>query len=136
LTGASGTATGRVTSVPPSREVAIRAARAAADKQATDIVILDVHELIVITDLFVICTAATQRQVKTVIEEIERSIRELGEKPMRREGESEGGWWLLDYVDVVVHVFGEEEREYYDLERLWSDAPRVEWHEPEAASSG
>ena len=136
MTGASGTATGRATSVPPSREVAIRAARAAADKQATDIVILDVHELIVITDLFVICTAATQRQVKSVIEEIERSIRELGEKPMRREGEPEGGWWLLDYVDVVVHVFGEEERDYYDLERLWSDAPRVDWQEPEAASSG
>jgi ribosome-associated protein len=136
LTGASGTATGRASGVPPSREVAIRAARAAAEKQATDIVILDVHELIVITDLFVICTAGTQRQVKTVIEEIERSIRELGEKPMRREGETDGGWWLLDYVDVVVHVFGEEERDYYDLERLWSDAPRVEWQEPEVASSG
>ena len=135
MTGSGGTATGRG-SVPPSREVAIRAARAAADKQASDIVILDVHELIVITDLFVICTAGTQRQVKTVIEEIERSIRELGEKPMRREGETDGGWWLLDYVDVVVHVFGEEERDYYDLERLWSDAPRVEWQEPEAVSSG
>jgi len=136
LTGASGTATGRATGVPPSREVAIRAARAAADKQATDIVILDVHELIVITDFFVICTAGTQRQVRTVIEEIERSIRVIGEKPMRREGEPGGGWWLLDYVDVVVHVFGEEERDYYDLERLWSDVPRLEWQEPEAASSG
>jgi len=129
-------ATGRATGVPPSREVAIRAARAAADKQATDIVILDVHELIVITDFFVICTAGTQRQVKTVIEEIERAIRDLGEKPMRREGEAGGGWWLLDYVDIVVHVFGEEERDYYDLERLWSDAPRLGWQEPEAASSG
>ena len=118
-----------------SREVAIAAARAAADKQATDIVILDVHELIVITDLFVICSASTKRQVKTVIEEIERAIRELGEKPIRREGEEDGGWWLLDYFDVVVHVFGDEERAYYDLERLWRDAPRLEWQEPEAASS-
>ncbi|MGZ5213034.1 MAG: ribosome silencing factor [Actinomycetota bacterium] len=121
---------------PPSREVAARAARAAAAKQATDIVVLDVHELIVITDYFVICTASSNRQVKTVIEAIEGSIRELGEKPIRREGEDEAGWWLLDYVDVVVHVFGEEERAYYDLERLWRDAPRLDWQEPDAASSG
>ncbi len=121
---------------PPSREVAARAARAALAKQATDVVVLDVHELIVITDFFVICTASSNRQVKTVIESIEDSIRELGEKPVRREGEDEAGWWLLDYVDVVVHVFGEEERAYYDLERLWRDAPQLEWQEPDAASSG
>jgi ribosome-associated protein len=121
---------------PPSLEVAARAARAAAAKQATDIVALDVHELIVITDYFVICTASSNRQVKTVIEAIEDSIRELGEKPIRREGEDEAGWWLLDYIDVVVHVFGEEERAYYDLERLWRDAPRLEWQEPDAVSSG
>ena len=121
---------------PPSREVAARAARAAAAKQATDIVVLDVHELIVITDFFVICTASSNRQVKTVIEGIEDAIRELGEKPVRREGEDEAGWWLLDYIDVVVHVFGEEERDYYDLERLWRDAPRLDWQEPDAASSG
>ena len=121
---------------PPSREVAARAARAALAKQATDVVVLDVHELIVITDFFVICTASSNRQVKTVIESIEDAIRELGEKPVRREGEDEAGWWLLDYVDVVVHVFGEEERAYYDLERLWRDAPQLEWQEPDAASSG
>ncbi len=121
---------------PPSREVAARAARAAAAKQATDIVALDVHELIVITDYFVICTASSNRQVKTVIEGIEDSIRELGERPTRREGEDEAGWWLLDYIDVVVHVFGEEEREYYDLERIWREAPRLDWQEPDAASSG
>ena len=119
----------------PSREMAIAAARAAADKQATDIVILDVHELIVITDHFVICSASTTRQVKTVIEEIEHAVRELGEKPIRREGEQDGGWWLLDFFDIVVHVFGDEERAYYDLERLWRDAPRVEWQEPDEATS-
>ncbi len=119
----------------PSREVAAAAARAAADKQATDIVVLDVHELIVITDYFVICSASTKRQVKTVIEEIEHAVRGLGEKPIRREGEEDGGWWLIDYFDVVVHVFGDEERAYYDLERLWRDAPRLEWQEPQAASS-
>ncbi len=137
MTASEGMATGRATrSMPPSHEVAARAARAAAAKQATDIVVLDVHEVIVITDYFVICSASTQRQVKTVIEAIEDSIRELGEKPIRREGEVEGGWWLLDYFDVVVHVFGDEERAYYDLERLWRDAPRLDWQEADAASSG
>jgi ribosome-associated protein len=124
--------------LPPSRDVAIAAARASSDKQADDIVILDVHELIVITDFFVICSAGTQRQVKTVIESIEDRVRErLGVRPVRREGEAGAGWWLLDYVDVVVHVFGTEERSYYDLERLWSDAPRVGWEDgSKAASAG
>jgi ribosome-associated protein len=123
-------------SVPSSRTLAIAAARAAAEKQASDIAILDVRELIVITDHFVIASAGTKRQIKTVIEAIEDALRSMGEKPIRREGEPEGGWWLLDYVDVVVHVFGLEERAYYDLERLWRDAPRIEWEPSEAASSG
>ena len=121
--------------LPESRDVAVAAARAAADKQSAEIVVLDVHETIVITDYFVICTAGTQRQIRTVIDAVEDSLRGLGVKPVRREGEPEAGWWLLDYVDVVVHVFGTEERAYYDLERLWSDAPRVAW-EPSDAASG
>jgi ribosome-associated protein len=120
---------------PPSRDLAVAAARAASDKQAFDIVVLDVHETIVITDLFVICTASSQRQIRSVLDAVEESLRGLGEKPARREGEPEGGWWLLDYIDVVVHVFGEEERAYYDLERLWRDAPRVDWHATDAATS-
>ena len=124
------------TALPPSRDVAIAAARAAAEKQATDIVVLDVSKIIVITDHFVICSAGTQRQVRTVIDAVEEALRRLGVKPMRREGEPEAGWWLLDYVDVVVHVFGEEERAYYDLERLWSDAPHVEWEASDAAATG
>ena len=107
-----------------SREVAVAAARAAASKQGTDIVILDVRELIVITDYFVIAGGGTERQVRTVVEETEKALRALGVRPVRREGETEGRWVLLDYVDVVVHVFAEEERAYYDLERLWRDAPR------------
>ncbi|MEX0651708.1 MAG: ribosome silencing factor [Actinomycetota bacterium] len=122
--------------LPPSRDVAIAAARAAADKQATDIVVLDVHEIIVITDHFVICSAASERQIRTVIDAVEQALRDLGVKPIRREGEPEGGWWLLDYFDVVIHVFGEQERAYYDLERLWSDAPQVEWQASDAAASG
>ena len=121
---------------PDSRAVAVAAARAASDKQASRIVVLDVHEPIVITDYFVICTASSIRQIRTVIDEIERVTREMGVKPFRREGEGEAGWWLLDYFDVVVHVFSEEDRDYYDLERLWRDAPEVDWERPEAASSG
>jgi ribosome-associated protein len=122
--------------VPASRDLAVAAARAASAKQAADVVILDVRSLIVITDYFVICSAATQRQIKTVIESIEDAIRPMGERPARREGEAGAGWWLLDYIDVVVHVFGDEERAYYDLERLWRDAPRVTWQEPAGAASG
>lgn len=119
-----------------SREVAVAAARAAAKKQASDIVILDVHELIVITDHFVIASGSSDRQVKTIVEEVEKALRARAVRPVRTEGEVEARWVLLDYVDVVVHVFAEEEREYYDLERLWRDAPRVDWEEPDAASSG
>ncbi|HEX6400133.1 MAG TPA: ribosome silencing factor [Actinomycetota bacterium] len=122
--------------IPPSRDTAAAAARAAASKQAQDIVVLDVSELIVITDHFVICTATSSRQIRTVVEEIERALREqLNVKPARREGEGDAGWWLLDYIDVVIHVFGPEERAYYDLERLWRDAPRVGWEESDAVSS-
>jgi ribosome-associated protein len=121
--------------LPPSRDVAIAAARAASAKQAEDIVVLDVQRIIVITDHFVICTAGTHRQIRTVIDAVEDALGDMGVKPVRREGEPEAGWWLLDYVDVVVHVFGREEREYYDLERLWSDAPSVAWDRSGAASS-
>jgi len=113
----------------------VAAARAAAEKQAKDIAVLDVHELIVITDLFVICTGTSDRQVKTVVEEVEKALRQLGRKPVRREGEQESRWVLLDYVDLVVHVFAEDEREYYDLERLWRDAPHVSWDEDGVSAS-
>jgi ribosome-associated protein len=117
---------GRPADADESREAALAAARAAAAKQAEDIAILDVHGLIVITDYFVICSAGTERQVKTIVDEVETALRALERRPVRREGETEGRWVLLDYVDVVVHVFADEEREYYDLERLWRDAPRVQ----------
>lgn len=89
--------------------------------------VLDVSSLLVITDHFVICTGNTDRQVKAIAQEVERKLaQDLSIKPFRREGEREGRWVLLDYVDFVVHVFHKEDRDYYDLERLWSDAPRVE----------
>jgi len=118
------------------RTIALAAARAAAAKQADDVAILDVHGLIVITDYFVICSGRSEPQVKTIVEEVEKAVRELGERPIRREGEADNRWVLLDYIDVVVHVFAEEEREYYDLERLWRDAPRVVVNGEGVASSG
>lgn len=126
---------GRPAQSEESREAAVAAARSASAKQAESVAILDVHGLIVITDYFVIASGTTDRQVKTIVEEVEKALRELGRKPVRREGETEGRWVLLDYVDVVVHVFADEERGYYDLERLWRDAPRVDWTENGAASS-
>ncbi len=118
-----------------SREVAVTAARAASSKKARDIVILDVRDLIVITDYFVICSGTSDRQVRTIADEIERAVRERGFRPIRREGEREGRWILLDFVDFVAHVFLEDDRSYYDLERLWSDAPTLAWEE-RAAQSG
>ena len=135
MTAATGTRDEGGAVLPESRDVAVAAARATADKQASEIVILDVHETIVITDYFVICTAGTQRQIRTAIDAVEDALRGLGVKPTRREGEPEAGWWLLDYIDVVVHVFGTEERAYYDLERLWSDAPRVRWEPDDNADA-
>ncbi len=123
--------------VDDSRATALAAAQAAAAKQGNDIVILDVRELIVITDYFVIASGSSERQVRTIVEEVEKDVRErLDVKPVRREGEDGWQWVLLDYVDVVVHVFDEEQREYYDLERLWRDAPRLEWESSDAVSSG
>jgi len=121
---------------PASEDVALAAARAAAEKQGERIVVLDVRELIVITDYFVIVSAGSERQVRTVVEEVEKALRGLAVKPARREGESENLWVLLDFVDVVVHVFREEERDFYNLERLWGDAPTLEWDETEAAARG
>jgi ribosome-associated protein len=119
-----------------TRDLAVLAARAAAEKLAERVVVLDVRDLIVITDYFVIASGSSERQVKAVAEDIERALLSHGAKPVRREGELETHWMLLDFVDIVVHVFAEEERDFYDLERLWADAPRVAWEAEDAASSG
>jgi ribosome-associated protein len=112
------------------REAALGAAEAASSKKAQRIVILDVSPQLVITDFFVICSGNTDRQVRTIAEEVSKSLHErFGIKPYRREGEREGHWVLLDYVDFVVHVFQTEDRDYYDLERLWADAERIEFED-------
>ncbi|MFL6137409.1 MAG: ribosome silencing factor [Frankiaceae bacterium] len=106
-------------------ELALAAATAASDKQARDILIIDVSEQLVITDCFVIASATNDRQVRAVIDAVEERLRGVGAKPIRREGEREGRWVLLDYADIVVHVQLTEEREFYQLERLWKDCPLV-----------
>ena len=98
---------------------------AAADKLASDLVILDVSEQLVITDCFVPASAPNDRQVRAVVDAIEERLLQLGSKPVRREGERDGRWVLLDYVDIVVHVQHSEERTYYSLERLWKDCPEL-----------
>jgi ribosome-associated protein len=108
-----------------SVELAEAAVSAAADKLASDLVILDVSEQLVITDCFVLASAPNDRQVRAVVDAIEERLLELGTKPVRREGERDGRWVLLDYVDIVVHVQHSEERTYYSLERLWKDCPEL-----------
>lgn len=110
-----------------ARELALAAAQAAADKKASDIAILDVTDQLVITDIFVIASAPSERQVLAIVDAIEERLLSLPEKakPVRREGERDGRWVLLDYIDVVVHVQHAEEREFYALDRLWKDCPTI-----------
>lgn len=122
-----------------ARDWVLEAAAAAASKKAERIVILDVSRQLVITDYFVICSGTNERQVRTIAEEVEKRLAAVfSMKPFRSEGEREARWVLLDYVDFVVHVFLREQREYYDLERLWSDAPALrydeEWERTERAA--
>lgn len=115
---------------------AVTAARAADEKKAIDTVVLDVSTLLGITDSFVVTSAANDRQVRTIAEEVEKQIKEIGgPSPRRIEGLREASWVLIDYGDFVVHVFQQEQREFYDLERLWADAPKIEWRPAAQASS-
>ena len=106
-------------------ELATVAAEAAADKLADNIVAIDVSDRLVITDAFVLCSAPNDRQVRAIVDEVELRLRNIGAKPVRREGEREGRWVLLDYVETIVHVQHAEERSFYALERLWKDCPLI-----------
>lgn len=108
-------------------ELALAAAQAAADKKAHDIVILDVGSQLVITDAFVVASAPNERQVQAIVDAVEERLLGLPEKakPVRREGQRSGRWVLLDYVDIVIHIQHSEEREFYQLDRLWKDCPTV-----------
>ena len=101
------------------------AAKAAAAKLAEDVVVIDVSGQLVITDCFVIASGSNDRQVNAIVDEVEEKMRRAGYKPARREGTREGRWTLLDYIDIVVHVQHQDERNFYALDRLWRDCPTV-----------
>ena len=102
--------------------VARKAVEAASDKQAADILLLDTHEVCSFADYFVICHGETERQIKTIHDEIEHKLKSEGILPHHREGTLDSGWLLLDFGDVIVHIFTPFEREYYQLSELWSEA--------------
>lgn len=110
------------------RTVAVLAARAADEKQGRDIVVLDVGEILAIADFFVVLEAPNRRLVRSLVDEIEHEVRAAtGRSPRRVEGVREQQWVLLDYGDVVVHVFLDEIRRFYEIERLYRDAARIDW---------
>ena len=98
-------------------------AKAASDKKARDIVMLDMRNISIITDYFIVCSANSTTQVKAIADNIEDKLAEAGVHPTHKEGYADARWVLLDYGDVVAHVFLEEERDFYNLEQLWADAP-------------
>jgi ribosome-associated protein len=114
-----------VTATDEALELARTAAQAAADKLATDIVLIDVSERLAITDVFVVVTGSNERQVEAIVESVEEKLLARRRKPIRREGQRDGRWVLLDYGDIVVHVQHAEERAFYALERLWRDCPFI-----------
>lgn len=119
-------------------ELAMAAAQAAADKKAHDISIIDVGEQLYITDAFLIASASNERQVMAIVDAIEEALLKLPEKakPERREGHQQGRWVLLDFVDIVVHVQHEEEREFYALDKLWKDCPVIPFVDRDLAEAG
>jgi ribosome-associated protein len=112
-----------VTASEESTAMATIAARAASSKLADDVVVIDVSGQLVITDCFVIASASNDRQVNAIVDEVEEKMRSAGHKPARREGAREGRWVLLDFVDIVVHIQHQDERNFYALDRLWRDCP-------------
>ncbi|HVF13022.1 MAG TPA: ribosome silencing factor [Acidimicrobiales bacterium] len=117
------------------RDWARMAARAAASKGGDDTIVLEVGRVLAITESFVITSGRNHRQVAAIAEEVEAQLKAVADiRPLRTEGVQQAEWVLLDYGDFVVHAFLDETRRYYDLERLWSDAPRVEWEDSAARS--
>lgn len=119
-----------------SRHLAVVAARAAANLKAREVIALDVSERLVLTDVFVVTSGSTERQVRAIVDAVEEAMHHEGVKALRREGVTEGRWVLLDYGDIVVHVQHDEDRVFYALERLWKDCPVVELPEGARGENG
>jgi ribosome-associated protein len=125
-----------MTATDEARTLALTAAQAAADKLATDVVLIDVSDRLAITDVFVVATGNNERQVEAIVDAVEEKLRLAGAKPIRREGQRDGRWVLLDYGDIVVHVQHSEERIFYSLERLWKDCPFIPFVDAAGTGSG
>ncbi|HLB12836.1 MAG TPA: ribosome silencing factor [Dehalococcoidia bacterium] len=111
--------------IPEPIEIAHRAVQAASDKLATDILMLDLRERCSFADYFVICSGSSERQIKAIQEEVDKALTQDGVALLRREGSTESGWVLLDFGEVIVHVFSPELRDYYRIERIWAEATPV-----------
>ena len=105
-------------------------ASVAADNRGRDVLVLDLRKLTSLVDYFVIATGTSRRQIHSMADEIDRAMNQMGDEKLGIEGYGESHWVLLDYGDIVVHLFDEATRKYYDLENLWGDAPRIEWMSP------
>jgi len=125
----------RIPANPHAETAARAAAEAIIDKKGDDVALLDVSDLLVVTDVFVIGTGTSSRHVRSLADDVEHHLREVfDERPLRKEGADYGRWVLLDYGDLIVHLFDAETRDFYDLERLWADAPRIEFAVPVATT--
>lgn len=114
-----------------AKERAILCARAAADNRGRDIVVLDMTQLVTWVDYTVVATGSSRRQISTIADKVEDAMADVGDKRIGIEGYDLGQWVVLDYGDVLIHIFDESKRDFYQLEHLWGDAPHVKWQRPE-----
>ena len=132
----SGVGARREARIDRFRELALLCARAAAEKKAEDIVVLDIGRIVPIADYFVIASGKNRKQLQAIADEVTHKMKAAGARRLGIEGYEEGSWVCVDYGDVIVHLFHEDVRSFYELETLWADAPRVEWETTEAAAKG
>ncbi|HUR39330.1 MAG TPA: ribosome silencing factor [Planctomycetota bacterium] len=116
------------------RQLALLAAEVCSDKKAKDIVVLDVRKITSISDYFIICSTSNERQARAITDDLRVRMKEIGKREMGVEGVADGRWVLQDFADIVVHVFHESQREFYDIEGLWADAKQVRWKKPSKKS--
>jgi ribosome-associated protein len=116
-----------VSGLPAALDRARLCANVAADNKGREVLVIDLRKLTTLVDFFVIASGTSRRQIHTMADEIDRALSQLGEKKIGIEGYNESHWVLLDYGDIVVHLFDDNTRRYYDLENLWGDAPRIVW---------